>query len=456
LQKQKCCAALLILSVLACTILLSLGVSALMQSVSIINTGEILYDMYGVYARGGSAKDIQAAVNQVVSTSGIGNVYIPAGNFNFVEVGEPWMTVNVPAGVNIFGATTQRDSNGQVIEWRTRLVMPYEVPTSGPNDNPAFFEVELDESDTSKSFRFSDVALVGWRFFDHNSTTMYTGVKIYTCSYTSYATAGMQDIRVDHCNFQDMAGFAINFQPDSSPHNRRPISGVIDHNRMVNNYGNPGRVPTYSWEDRTITYGISLGRWASDVWDSNLANVIGQYTNYTVFIENNYFSKWRHCVASNHGMHYVFRYNIVEGDYGTGSIDAHGSYADAETPYAVGTRAIEVYENIFRNPDTTWFASPWAINLRGGSGVIFNNILEGYSSLIFFNNEYGNSAYLPKCSINSTYLWNNNLNGANLIGYKYGAEENINYFLRAPNFEQDELQYEQYLYPHPLTLKEGI
>ena len=65
-----------------------------------------------VTATNGSAVGIQEAVDQVAA-AGYGNVFIPEGTFNFVEVGEPWTTVTIPAGVNIFGAPTERDANDQ-------------------------------------------------------------------------------------------------------------------------------------------------------------------------------------------------------------------------------------------------------------------------------------------------------------------------------------------------------
>jgi len=428
----------------------SLVSSLVVQNIVIRSTGQILTS--NVMARSGSVADIQAAVNLAAAAGG-GSVYIPAGAFNFVEVGQPWVTVNVPAGVSIFGAKTQRDAEDQVVEWKTTLVMPYEVPTSGPNDTPAWFAVQLDESNTNKTFRFSDIKLVGWRFFNHSSTTMYCGLKIYLCPWGTYLVKGMQNIRVDHCDFQDMAGCAVDFQPTTAIHNRRVISGVIDHNRMVNSYGNPA---TMDYEHRTLGYGIAAGRWACDIWDYNLSNVIGQYTNYTVFIEDNYFSKWRHCVASNDGVHYVFRHNVVDGDYGTGSIDAHGSYADANFPYAVGTRAIEVYDNIFENPDTTWGAGTWAINLRGGSGIVFNNTLVGYYALMDITNDVGNYApYCPQCHLNQTYIWNNGLGSGTLVHNKYDVQLDVNYFLREPSLAQDGFDYMPYQYPHPITLNES-
>jgi hypothetical protein len=159
-------------------------------------------------------------------------------------------------------------------------------------------------------------------------------------------------------------------------------------------------------------------------------------------------------VASNDGFHYVFRHNTVEGDYAIGSIDGHGSYADGNHPYAVGTRAVEVYNNLFKNPDTTYTNVPWALNIRGGSWIVTNNTLIGYYALCDLNNDWGNyEPYCLQCRINQTYIWSNNLGGAILIKYNKDSTVNVHYFLRAPNQQQDGFEYKPYSYPHPLALE---
>jgi len=439
---------ILLVSVMTVGILsLSSVTSSLIKAVSIGSTGNI---STRENAASGSAKDIQAAVDFVASTGG-GNVYIPEGTFNFYEPEETWEPVVVPVGVNIFGAPTERtsgqpepsrgmSSNNQVVEWRTVLIMPYEAPTAGGDDRPEWFRIE-GNGDPERSFRFSDIKLVGWRYFDNSSTTVYTGILI----------DDVLDFRVDHSCFQDIAGSAI--WAGSEPardYNHGVVSGVIDHNIFKNTYGDPG----FMSYPGTLGYGIGMRRWACDLWDSDISNIIGHYNNYTIFIEDNYFSKWRHSVCSNDGLHYVFCHNTIEGDYGIGSIDAHGSYAEDNHPYAVGTRAIEVYENEFLNPDKTWHPQPWAINFRGGGGAIFNNTIEGYYGLVEINDDYGNIHYVPKCHTNNLYIWGNTLGeGVNLFSMIYDSEENVHYFLRAPNLGQDGFEYTPVPYPHPLILE---
>lgn len=446
MSDEKLHAALLVLVVFVGFFSLSYALSS--PTVVITSNGRISPN---VMARSGSAKDIQAAVNQIASSGGVGNVSIPAGTFNFVEVGEPWTTVNIPAGIDIFGAKTERDANGQVVEWKTILKMPYEVPTTGPDDTPTWFETELDESNLAKTFRISDIKMVGYRYYDHSSITQYCGVHIYDCSETSYATSGMTNARVDHCCFQDMCGFGVYFQPASGDPNRRVVSGVIDHNVFNNTIGEGIGSPD-EWADRTLTYGIALSRGLCDVWDSDLNDIIGHYTNYTVFIENNYFSKWRHCVSSIGGIVYVFRYNTINADYGTGSVDLHGSYADDTHPNYVGTRCVEIYNNTFENPAPSGEPHPWVVNFRGGAGLIYNNTMIGYDQLVRLSNDGGNYApYCPQCHVNQVYIWSNTVGTGVVVGSTSDCILNVNYFLRAPTLAQDGLTYTPYPFPHPLT-----
>jgi hypothetical protein len=402
----------------------------------------IVSPLVSVIAASGSAADIQTAVDQIVAAGGIGDVHVPEGTFNFYEPGETWEAVEVPVGVNIFGAPTQRDADDQVVEWKTKLVMPFEAL-----DGSVWFKYEINDN---IPFRFSDLKLIGYRYYNVSSETMYTAISI-NGPYTSYPDAGVLDFRIDHCDFQDMCGSALYIGPHAE-HNRRVYRGIIDHNILNNTYGDPGFM---RYEERTLGYGIGVRRWASDFWDHITSNVVGHYNNYTIFIEDNYFSKWRHSVASNDGIHYVFRHNIVDGDYATASIDGHGSYADDSHSYAVGTRAIEAYENMFRDPDTTWTSVPWAINHRGGAGIFFNNTLEGYYALMDLNNDWGNyDPYCPHCRIYDTYIWDNELGGGKTIKYNSDSQENVHYFLRPPSMAEDGFEYTPYPYPHPLTLED--
>ena len=331
------------------------------------------------------------------------------------------MTVEIPAGVNLFGAPTERDANGQVVEWKTVLVMPYDVPGDDVVGIPAWFSI-IGTADPNRPSRFSDIKLVGYRDFDPSSTSMHLAVSVQS----------VIDFRIDHCYFRHTAGGGVGVYGFH-------CCGVIDHCKLINEYGTP--VP---YETRTIGYGVHVSRdWETTEWEDDISRVLGKYLLYTVFIEDCYFEKWRHCVASNNGAHYVFRHNTIKNDFGYGSLDAHGTYTN------VGTRAIEVYENELLDPMPVGTGIKDAIWFRGGGGVVFNNIVTGYERLAYLVNE----GEVEKCYPHDIWVWNNDLPAgvSPVVVYtdpvKGGAVEGIDYFLYAKP------DYVPYPYPHPLTLE---
>lgn len=386
----------IILILIILTGIISLSFADNMSEAIIHNTGKIIPE---ISAKSGSARDIQAAVDLVAAIGGI--VHIPEGTFNFVEVGETWSGagVTIPAGVSIFGAPTERDENGQVIGWKTVLVMPSEVPGNDMVGIPTWFRI-VGDSDPNKPSRFSDIKLVGYRSIDNSSTSMHRAISID--SVINY--------RVDHCYFENTcAGIGAT---------GHYCSGVIDHCYLVNTNGVPD-----PYASRTVGYGITFGRTAPCYVKDDIEDVVGHYRNYTHFIEDCYFSRWRHCTAGNWGAHYVVRHSTIQYGFAYGEVDAHPVYDGT-----VGCRAVESYENQFKDPN------PWTVNWAGqisdGGGCMFNNTLSGYGLL----------ARLNYCE--DFYIWNNT--GA---GIQHGGnlQENVNYFLYEPGW------YTPYTYPHPLT-----
>ena len=398
--------------------------SSLTKSVVISSTGQI-QSAANVTATSGYWRDIQTAVDWIASSGGVGNVYIPEGTFNFVNVGESWTgaRVVIPLGVNILGAPTQRDANNQVIQWETVLIMPYEVPTSGPDNRPRWFQIQ-GNGNPDISFRFSDIELVGYREFDSTSITGYTGIWI----------GNVQNFRVDHSSFKNLAGTAILATASGGV-----INGVIDHNRLVNDVGLTGYGPE-GYNGRTLGYGIAV--YGANTWP-DLSSVLGQATDYTVFIEDNYFSKWRHGISSNYGAHYVARYNTIQYDYGHFSFDVHGSNQLG----SIGTRATEFYNNTFIDPEAADLGLG-CIQVTGGGGVVFNNTAVGWHRLVYLSDRAGTT---QQTMVNGFYVWSNSLTNVNneVDAYAVGIPilQDVHYFLyEMPN-------YTPYTYPHPLTLE---
>jgi len=339
------------------------AISSLTKDVIIESTGRIGLAA-NVTANSGSAEDIQAAVDEVAAAGG-GVVYIPEGEFNFVEVGEPWQTVNIPAGISLFGALTQRTGgqpepdygmspNDQVVSWRTVLKMPYDVPGAWIPDPPVWFRI-VGAGNPGESTRISDIKLVGYRSIDPESVTLHRGFSI----------DNVRDFRIDHCCLEHICGGAITVWGLHA-------CGVIDHCRIFNIHGFDDLAWGY---DSTFGYGTQVNREYSGITFDTTMSVLGQYTDYTVFIEDNYYSRWRHCVSSCDGAHYVFRHNNIEGDMGHFSLDAHG--LREPEPHG-GTRCSEIYENKIIDcvPDPEHPPSGLIIQNGGGCGVWFNNYID--------------------------------------------------------------------------------
>ena len=430
---------LAILIVLVGITAISPVMSSLVASVNLRSTGEILQRGY---ARSGSARDIQAAVDWIVANgSGIGNVYIPAGTFNFVDVGQPWQTVNIPAGVSVFGAPTQRDSNGQVLEWKTILVMPNDVP-GDPDTYPSWFKITGTGNPTAAPTRFSDIKLQGYRTLHPSSTTIQSGVYI----------DNVVDFRADHCCFEHTAGGGVGTWGLKT-------RGVIDHCRIYNIYAYDN---LDNYMESSVGYGVELHMGYSGVPWLPTMSVLGQYTDGTVFIENCYFSKWRHSVCGGHGSFYVFRYNIIDQDLGHFSLDVHG-LRDTQSGRR-GGRGAEIYENTFQNVSQNPADNQAVFQDGGGCGVWFNNYID--SSY----NPGGIALYLEDavasttCHVADFYLWSakgttpddpttafpaDRHVDANWTRLAYNPTDS-----RYPNTDPSWLiaGYKPYAYPHPLTL----
>jgi len=444
--------ALLLLVVLIISASIYPALSSYSASLTIGNFGTIA--VMNIYASGGSASDIQAAVDKVVAAGGIGNVHIPAGTHNFVEPGQLLsdFTVQVPAGINIYGATTQRTSglstpaygmnpNDQVVAWATVLVLPSHdnAPTlpGAPAGIPVWFDIQGDGAPT-KSTRISDIQFIGYRNIDPQSTQQTRAM----------AMVGVLDFRIDHCSFVNLGGGSVQVSGGAAS----VASGVIDHNRIEN----PAGGIIAPWAERTISYGINIGIDPFGQWEPDISYVLGQYTDYSVFIEDNYFSKWRHSITSNHGAHYVARYNTFNDTFGYGEVDCHIGNKNTE----IGTRAIEVYNNEFINcvQPTTFIG---VVFFRGGGGTIFNNYVDETYNIQEANGFDGRFIFIdcnldrfPYTYVHDLWVWDNNETMPFHIliesgPFRFIPVEGFDYFL----YEPHTFTYIPYTYPHPLTLR---
>ncbi len=438
MKSSKFYAAIILVSVVfAVTLLIYPAVSALTGSITLSSSGQIALPI--ITAESGSASDIQDAVDWIVANSGVGTVYVPAGTYDFVPAGTGWYEhaddfgfVMVPEGVNIIGATPTIGFDGQVTSWATTLKCPTEITTSAPNligDAWFFFQ---GTGDAGLTTRFANIEIIGERKYNYDMNVLGSIGVIFN---------EVMNYRVDHCNFEDLSNGAIWagwFGDYSTGTDRMHCNGVIDQNRFVT-YNS---VPEPYGANGMVDYAIQVGKTNAGYWDDDVTNVFGHYTGYTTFIEDNYFSKWRHCVAGGDGAHYIFRYNTIDNSFGFGDIDAHGTYVH------VGTRAIEVYGNTFKN--LNYPSTYQAIFHRGGAAIITDNTNDGsYSTLT--GGKY-DLAEPEKCWVKDTYIWDNSDNWQ--VRYDGIYTEGVDYFLRAPNMIDDGFTYTPYAYPHPLTQEE--
>lgn len=434
---------LVVLAVAIMIFMSSFLVQASLNGVIIRTTGTI--SLLEVTANSGSAADIQAAVDYVAAHAQRAKVHIPAGTFNFVNVGGPWRTVDVPAGIDILGAPTERDANDQVLNnnWRTVLVMPYDVPGT-PDNKAIWFNLGDGSQDPNRPTRFSDIKIQGYRTINANSITEHIALTVN----------GIINFRIDHNCFENTAGGAV-VMPAYFQYNLY-CSGVVDHNRLYNTAGFDDLV---NYENGNIDYGIELHRAYNGVTFDPTMDVLGHNTNYTVFIEDNYFSKWRHCISSGHGAFYVFRHNIVDQDFGHYSVDVHG-LRDTQAGRA-GGRGMEVYENNF----TRQVDFGGLMQDGGGCGVWFNNYVDtSYYAIALYAEDYVAS---QTWHLADFYMWGAKGPWTPNVGYPSGAIPPSRHVVEdwnRPAFNSSNplypntdpswsiAGYKPYAYPHPLTL----
>jgi len=211
--------------------------------------------------------------------------------------------------------------------------------------------------------------------------------------------------------------------------------GVIYQNNFIDNF-RPRR-----------GYGIEV------IGDGNYAPSIRLGTENAVFIEDNYFEGNRHCVASNNGSHYVFRYNtIVNNREDAAAIDAHGKTQS----WPRGSRTYEIYHNRIDNSVMRWAG----IGIRGGEGVIFNNTINGTSHPILLWNDSslpskeGCKTYPCPDQITDLYIWNNMADGSPVGATIWVRGTPPGILLEGRDyFHFPNPRYAPFTYPHPLRVE---
>lgn len=161
-------------------------------------------------------------------------------------------------------------------------------------------------------------------------------------------------LRVDHCRFTDISGrcFIIGYYTQLKP----AITGVFDHITYVD-------TSTSTTRNFMLLYG-----------DDNAWNMPDDYGSANaVFIEDSSFTfaagAFGVVCDGEHGARLVMRHNTITN----GQLGWHDT---GSTPAARSTRKFELYNNTFYC--TTLDCGWGAIGFRGGTGVVFNNIIPIY------------------------------------------------------------------------------
>ena len=303
------------------------------------------------------------------------SAYDAAGNNSSQSTSTSATTQSVQTGGNIINATScsqsavqtaiNNASDGDVVSipagnciWTNRLdINKNNITISGTNQQTVISGYGFHIPNGSTGIVLEDMKFIGTGQYSVSNPFILVGnISYSTCSITQ----GPSDWIVSG-NIFEMGQGAIETCGNS-------LGVIADNDFYITSNGS---------SDTTIyMFGTDDVAWSS-------ASIVGTQKN--TFIEDNLFycrdgnSFCNHVTLGGWGASYVFRYNTVTdegGSYGHwyDTIDTHGFGHGSNKR---GTRSIEAYENTFIHKGLNRGAS---FQLRGGTGVIFNNewILNGY------------------------------------------------------------------------------
>ena len=272
--------------------------------------------------------------------------------------------------------------------------------------------------------------------------------------------------RIDNCKFYSETTFKEGILVSGQRESAHP-TGVIDHCIFFNT-----RVNIYGWAGYT----------ANALWAQPLNLGSG---NNAVYVEDCTFTAtvFSNAIDANSGGRYVFRYNSVTDSY----VEAHSVQGTNRA-----TQKWEIYNNTFRQVSKTMWVP---MMIRGGTGVIFNNILTGNWTLpaIALDNvrscesrttsgmcdgsslwdgnqingypcrdQIGRSSdqYLwttgtpyPPQIHEPAYAWNNKHGAYDVIFYQHNCASSVAHIQPGRDYFNNVQKpgYSPYIYPHPLV-----
>ncbi|MCF6204585.1 MAG: hypothetical protein L3J59_13110 [Methylococcaceae bacterium] len=297
----------------------------------------------------GNKQDIEDAIRN----ASVGDtVRIPEGTWEISG-----STIEVPEGISLMGVR----SGGEIKTILKRQVEGYTYPP--------MLRYSAIPDGSSKPFKVSNIRFVGVGS-ELNSTIdtediIDSGLEL---------SGALKDFIIVNNEF---TGFTVgvHFYPNAGSRKGFPV-GVIAKNKFEDIFflKKGGLATGYGVSVAGPCLGKDTDHPSCQEWDG----LFKPGTNNAVFIEDNYFTKTRHAVAGHSGGRYVFRYNEIKDNiYPYAAIDAHGERVDQDP---LSTRSYEIYHNLIQGGVTrpngdgrVEKITTWAMGIRGGGGVIFNN-----------------------------------------------------------------------------------
>lgn len=257
----------------------------------------------------------------------------------------------------------------------------------------------------------------------------------YGAAYLEVSGSTSGTFRIDHCTFNDAAG-------DTHVKFHDGVKGLFDHCTINCTQGTTEALHNEAYgASGTVGWSINVVPGSDDavyVEDCTFNMDIGQAAGANSAMQNYY------------GARTVFRHNTIRN----ANFDNHG------TPGNIGGRWWEVYDN-------TWIATQnlaKCMQLRAGSGVIFNNIIRndpgaaGGRGISLEEEDSGSYPLLYQVGrgknqvLDPAYVWDNGSknNGGGMEGMSVGSQDPPIHLGR-DYFTTARPGYTPYTYPHPLT-----
>jgi len=341
--------------------------------------------------------------------------------------------------------------------WTSAVIIPdtKKITLQGAGSNSTIITVNITSGEALKA-GFSKSRITGICFYLPNATT---AINIRGTEW-----------RIDHCKFDNpgTSGLCTGvFANGTSPYPKNILNGLVDNCEFINS--------------RVLVCG-DLALLAHEIW----AQPLGLGTASAVYVEDCIitFTVFGNAIDANYGGSYVFRYNTVNDT----SIDCHSLQSNSR-----GTRKWEIYNNTINQMKRTMWVPMF---IRGGTGVIFNNVITGTwstpkiaidnvrscqsrdvcgicdGSSPWDGNESGQKGYpcrdqigrstdqwlwtaskpYPPQALDPVYAWNNKHGVNDVTFYLHNCSQNAFHIQEGRDYYINVIKpgYTPYTYPHPL------